>query len=111
MTSVPETMRALVFDRHGGPEVQRLGEIPTPSPGPGEALLRVEAVALNRLDLFVRQGWPGLKLEMPHVGGSDIAGRVAAVGPGVDPAMVGGRFVLYPSLGCGVCEYLSLIHI
>lgn len=103
--TVPTTMRAFVFDRHGGPEVQRVADVPTPTPRAGEALVAVEAVALNRLDLFVRAGWPGLKLEMPHVGGSDVAGHVASVGSGVDPALVGKRVALYPSIGCGRCEW------
>lgn len=98
-------MRAFVLDRHGGAEAQRAATIPTPKPRAGEALVAVEACALNRLDLFVRAGWPGLKLEMPHVGGSDVAGRVVAVGEGADAALVGKRVALYPSLGCGRCEW------
>ncbi len=105
MTAIPTTMRALLLDRHGGPDAQRIGDIATPRPGPGEALLRVEASALNRLDLWVRAGWPGLSLEMPHVGGSDIAGTVVARGDGVDAALVGRRVVVYPDLSCGRCAW------
>jgi len=60
-------MRVVALHRHGGPEVLELEDWPTPEPGPGQVLVRVEAVALNHLDLFVRQGLPNLKLEYPHV--------------------------------------------
>ena len=72
-------MKALFFERHGGLEVLRYGELPNPTPAPGEALIRVRAVSLNHLDIWVRRGWEGLNLEMPHIGGSDIAGEVVSV--------------------------------
>ncbi|MBA3548633.1 MAG: zinc-binding dehydrogenase [Nannocystis sp.] len=97
-------MRAIVFDAHGGPEVLRLAELPDPVAGPGQALISVRACALNRLDLWVRGGLPGLRLPMPHVLGSDIAGVVEAVGPGVDPTWSGREVVVNPGLSCGTCE-------
>lgn len=86
-------VRAFVFTSHGGPEVMRLAQIPEPVPAHGEVVLSVKAAALNRLDLFVRQGWPGLKLAMPHVPASDIAGVTSE----------GERVVVYPDLSCGKC--------
>ena len=97
-------MRALVFYEHGGPEQLRYTSVPEPVVGPHEALIEVKAVALNHLDLWVRAGIPGLKLAMPHIGGSDVAGVVAAVGEEVDSVWVGRRVVINPSLGCGHCE-------
>jgi NADPH:quinone reductase-like Zn-dependent oxidoreductase len=97
-------MKASVFYEHGGLEVLRYADVPEPAPGPGEALIQVKAVALNHLDLWVRRGLPGLKLSMPHIGGSDVAGLVAAVGPGVDSGWVGRQVVVNPALACGVCE-------
>ncbi len=98
-------MKAVFLRRHGGPEVLEYGEVPTPEPGPGEVRVRLHYAALNRLDLWVREGWPGLKLRYPHILGADGAGVVDAVGPGVDPAWVGRRVVLNPNIGCGRCAY------
>jgi NADPH:quinone reductase-like Zn-dependent oxidoreductase len=80
-------MRAAVIRRHGGPDAIRVETVPTPRPGPGELLVRVAAVGLNRLDVFARQGLqgPGVPLiRLPHVSGVDVAGTVAEHGPGVD---------------------------
>jgi NADPH:quinone reductase-like Zn-dependent oxidoreductase len=89
------------FHHHGGPEVLAWEEVPEPpAPGPGEALVRVAAVALNHLDLFVRRGLP-LRIEMPHVGGTDFAGVVEALGPETPGLAVGERVVGWPVLGAG----------
>ena len=96
-------MRAARFHTHGGPEVLRIEDVPTPRPAPGEVLVRVRAAALNHLDLWVRRGLP-IETTMPHIGGSDVAGEVEEVGEGVDPARVGERVVLNPSLACGRCR-------
>lgn len=77
-------------------------ELPTPDPGPGEVLIHVRAAALNHLDLWVRRGI-GIETTMPHIGGSDIAGVVAAVGTGVEDRVAGERVVVNPSLYCGAC--------
>lgn len=98
------TMRAALFDETGGPEVVRTGVAPVPVPGPGEVRLRVEAAALNHLDLWVRRGLP-IETTMPHIGGSDVAGRIDAVGPGVGEVDGAARYVVDPSLGCGACEW------
>lgn len=97
-------MKAVVMRQHGGPEVVRLEELPDPSPGPGEVVVRIRAAAANHLDIWVRQGWPGLRLAFPHVLGSDGAGVVEAVGPGVAAVKAGDEVVVNPSLGCGRCE-------
>ncbi len=87
-------MKALCFYNHGGPEVLRYDDVPDPKPGKGEVLVRVGACALNHLDIWVRRGWPGLDLEMPHWGGSDIAGEVVEAGPEVSGWEPGRRVVL-----------------
>jgi len=98
-------MEAAYFREHGGPEVLEVGELPDPEAGRGQVVVEVEAVALNHLDLWVRRGMPGLELELPHVGGSDVAGRVSEVGPGVERWDPGDRVVVNPSLWCGECEW------
>ena len=97
-------MRAAIFHANGGPEVVRIEDLPRPSPGPGQVLLEVRAAAMNHLDLWVRRGLP-IETTMPHVGGSDVAGVIAEAGEGADPARVGERVVLNPSLWCGQCEW------
>jgi NADPH:quinone reductase-like Zn-dependent oxidoreductase len=92
-----------LFDKHGGPEVLQYTDFPTPEPGPGQVLVRLQAAALNRLDLWVREGWPGIKLEYPHIPGADGAGKVAALGEGVEGWKVGEKVVINSNLSCGVC--------
>ncbi len=96
-------MRALLLRGHGGPDQVALGELPTPEPGPGEVRVAVRAAALNHLDLWVRRGWPALKLTFPHVLGSDMAGVVDALGPGAPAWLLGRRVVVVPGLSCGDC--------
>jgi NADPH:quinone reductase-like Zn-dependent oxidoreductase len=98
-------MRALQFAAHGDTSRLFLGEMPEPQPGPGEAVVRLRAAALNHLDLFVLEGMPGVPVELPHVGGADGAGTVAAVGQGVTGWSVGDEAVLNPGLSCGTCEF------
>ncbi|MBI4410081.1 MAG: alcohol dehydrogenase catalytic domain-containing protein [Gemmatimonadetes bacterium] len=96
-------MRAAVFYEFGGADVVCIEDLPTPEPGPGEALVQVKAAALNHVDLWVRRGLP--KTSLPHIGGADIAGVVAALGPGVSNLRPGARVVVNPSLWCGRCEW------
>ena len=91
-------MKALCFYEHGDLDVLRYDDVPKPEPGPGEVLVRVRATALNHLDIFVRRGWPGLDLDMPHWGGSDVAGEIAKVGEGVSDWKVGQRVVVDPGI-------------
>lgn len=82
-------MKAVVYDRYGPPDVLRLEEVPTPSPGRGQALVEVVATGVNLSDWESLIGSPGyarlggLRRPRRRVLGSDIAGRVMAVGPGV----------------------------
>ena len=111
-------MKVVLFRQHGGPEVLEYTDFPAPEPKPGEALIRLHAAALNRVDVMVRNGWPGLKLEMPHINGADGAGEIIALGDGELPASaisaqeagglrleIGDRVVINASLGCGKCEF------
>jgi NADPH:quinone reductase-like Zn-dependent oxidoreductase len=97
-------MKAIVYAEHGGPEVLKYTDTPAPVIGPGEVLVRVRACALNHLDLWLRRGVPSLKIPLPHIPGSDVAGEVARVGAGVTNVKVGERVMLQPGISCGQCE-------
>jgi len=98
-------MKAAYFRRHGGPEVVEIGEAPEPVASAGSVVVRVRAVSLNHLDLWVRRGIPGLDTKLPHIGGSDAAGIVESVGAGVDSWLPGDRVVINAALSCGDCEF------
>ncbi len=100
-------MKVVLFRQHGGPEVLEYTDFPDPEPKPGEVLVRLRVASLNRMDILVRNGWPGLKLELPHINGADGAGEVAALGEGVRGFEVGERVVINANLGCGQCEYCT----
>lgn len=103
-------MKTVLFRQHGGPEVLEYTDFPTPEPKPGEALVRLHAAALNRMDVMVRNGWPGLKLELPHINGADGAGEVVALGDETSESEtgeleIGEHVVINANLGCGDCEF------
>ncbi len=98
-------MKTIFFQKHGGSDVLEFGDLPTPEPLAGEVLVRVRTAALNRLDLWVRNGWPGIKLEYPHIPGADGAGEVATVGADVNEWLPGDRVVINANIGCGKCEF------
>lgn len=98
-------MKAVFFHTHGGPEVLEYDDFPTPEIGPGEVLVRLQAAALNHVDLWIRKGWPDLRLKYPHIPGADGAGDITALGHDVTQWSVGDRVVINSNLGCGRCEY------
>lgn len=98
-------MKAVLFRQYGGPEVLEYADFPTPEPRAGEALVRLRAAALNHVDVSVRHGLPGLKLELPHICGCDGAGEVVALGAAAERLQVGDHVVINANLGCGQCDY------
>lgn len=92
-------MKAVLFYEHGLLENVKVTDVPEPEIGPDEVLLAVKAAALNRLDLWVLAGWPGLNLKLPHIMGSDGAGIIAQVGANVTGFAVGDRVAINPTLG------------
>jgi NADPH:quinone reductase-like Zn-dependent oxidoreductase len=90
--------------QRGGPEVLRYEDFPTPEPGPGEALVRVRACALNHLDVFTRRGEQGRRVQLPHILGIETAGEVVALGEGVADLGVGDRVVSGPGVWCRRCR-------
>ena len=76
-------MKAAFLETTGAPDVIKVGELPTPQPQAGEVRVRVKAAALNPIDLYIRAGIVNMPLPKPFVTGTDLAGVVDAVGPGV----------------------------
>ena len=96
-------MKAIQFRQHGGPEVLNYSDVPDPLVRPNGVVVRVRACALNHLDLWVRQGIPGVPIPLPHIPGSDVAGEVAQIGTEVSTVRVGQKVVLAPGVTCGRC--------
>lgn len=104
------TMRAAVVHRRGGPEVISVDIVPVPEIGPSDALVRVRACGLNRMDIWARTGppqpiFPWKERDYPLITGGDIAGEVAEVGSAVTAIRVGDPVTIYGGLSCGTCEY------
>jgi NADPH:quinone reductase len=99
-------MKAIVLREFGGPEVLRLEEVPAPSPGPGEVLVQVHSVSVNRtLDLVVRAGKYPSDVGLPLVLGVDPAGVVVAQGEGVAEPEAGARVAVVSMIACGACRF------
>ena len=100
-------MRALVLGGHGGLEQLSVrDDLPMPElDGPHSVRVRVSAVALNRLDLFVMAGWPGLTLAPDWIPIADGTGMVESIGPAVERVKVGDSVVINPGVSCRTCAY------
>jgi len=96
-------VKAVVFDRPGGPEVLEYRDVPEPTVAADEALVEVRACGINHLDLWVRSGLRGLDVEMPHILGNDIVGEIRAVGEAVRHLSVGQKTLVLQTLSCGTC--------
>ncbi|WP_041320468.1 NAD(P)H-quinone oxidoreductase [Hyphomicrobium denitrificans] len=102
--SLPTSMKAVVIEGKGGPDVLQLHDVPVPAPGAGEVLIKVAAAGVNRPDVLQRQGnYPAPKghSELP---GLEVAGVVAALGEGVE-GIAAGDAVLALVAGGGYAEY------
>lgn len=98
-------MKAIIYYEFGGVEVLRFEDVPKPEIGDNEVLVRVKAASLNHLDLRLRSGKSPRPVDLPHIGGVDIAGDVAEVGGKVTGLTVGTRVVIDPSVRCGKCRF------
>jgi NADPH2:quinone reductase len=90
-------MKAVRVHELGGVEVLRYEDIPLPKPGPGQALVKVEAIGLNFIDCYYRRGL--YKTALPFIPGMEAAGTIAAAGPEVTDVRVGDRVAYAPHLG------------
>ena len=95
--NLPQTMQVAGFDAPGGPEVLHVSDLPVPSPGPGEVLVKVAFAGVNRPDVIQRKGFYPPPPGASPIPGLEIAGEVVALGEGVDPEL----------LGCNVCALVS----
>src|SRR5215469_9887481 len=94
-------MKAVLTIAHGGRENLRVRDVPAPVPQREELLLQVAATAVNHHDIFTRRGMPGVKIPLPVIVGSDIAGTVVAAGAGADRSWIGRRVLVDPLLRRG----------
>ena len=99
-------MRALTLTATGSLDHLRLQDLPVPPlEAPDQVRVRIHSAALNRLDLWVVHGLPGIQYRFPHVVGADGAGVVEACGPGVTRVRPGDRVMLNPGVSCGQCDW------
>ena len=100
-------MKAVVFSRHGGPEVLDHRDVPEPKPGRSEVLIEVKATSINHIDIFLRRGMPGITVPMPKIVGSDAAGVIRELGADVTDLKIGQRVTINPGISCGHCEFCA----
>jgi NADPH:quinone reductase-like Zn-dependent oxidoreductase len=99
-------VRAVVLRRFGGLDALELEDLEDPRPGPGEALVRVGATAVNRLDLWVRENvGHAYSATLPLIPGYDVAGEVVELGRGVDTPAIGTRVYVHYNYSCAKCEW------
>ena len=95
-------MKAIIVREHGGTDKLERAEVPDPELKPGQAIVRVRAVALNHLDIWVRRGVPGHKFPLPLIPGAEVAGVIDAIGPD-DRWKPGDEVLVAPGYSCGLC--------
>jgi len=96
-------MKAILIRAHGGLDALRYEDLPTPKPGPGEALVRIRAAGSNHFDHDIREGVSGIKHQMPHVLGIEGVGEVAELGANVSGFKAGDRVAIYGVRACLRC--------
>jgi NADPH:quinone reductase-like Zn-dependent oxidoreductase len=98
-------MQAVHVPQHGPPSVLKIVDLPDPEPGPGEVVVRVLAISVNHLDLFVRAGMPGVKLPLPLIPGCDGTGEVVELGAGVTTLKKGQKVMIEPGATSGTSAH------
>lgn len=96
-------MRGVVIREHGGIEKLEITEVPEPVARPGEVIVRVRAVALNHLDIWVRRGVPGHKFPLPIIPGSEVSGVIETVTSAAGGWSAGDEVIVAPGFSCGLC--------
>ncbi len=105
-----EMMKAVTFHEHGDISVLRYEDIPVPKIAADEVLVKMRAIGTNRNDLWAREGLPGVRFDLPHISGSDLAGDVVAVGNVVRNAKVGDAVLIHPGISCRTCAACTSGH-
>ncbi len=98
-------MKAVVFHDHGDVRKLMFSDRPVPEISSTEVLVKVAACGLNHLDIWVREGMPGISIPLPHILGCEISGEVVRVGTDITKVREGQRVLVAPGLSCGRCEY------
>ena len=97
-------MKAVIFEKNGGPEVLEYKDTPQPAAGYDEVVIQVKASACNYNDIWARQGLPGMEIILPHISGSDVSGVVSEIGKGVRNVKAGEEVIVHCGLSCRQCE-------
>jgi len=100
-------MKALQLTAHGAPGKLEIRDLPDPIPGPDEAVVRVRACGLNRLDLWLEEAGLPVPVQLPRTPGGEAAGEIAALGSNVKDWALGDRVAIQSNLFCGACEYCA----
>jgi putative PIG3 family NAD(P)H quinone oxidoreductase len=103
-------MKAIVVEKPGDEDAMRLGEVPAPSPGPGDVLLRVRSTAVNRADLLQRRGFYPPPPGASEILGLECAGEIVSVGSAVPPGLAPGDRVMALLPGGGYAEQVAVHH-
>jgi NADPH:quinone reductase-like Zn-dependent oxidoreductase len=98
-------MKAVVFNEHGSVDKLVYTDFTEPEISPSEVLVKVNACGINHLDIWVREGIPGITIPLPHIPGCEIAGEIVGVGSAVKGLSVGQCVLIAPGINCGRCEY------
>lgn len=87
-------MKAIVLDRHGGPDVLRVRDVPDPAPGAGQVRVRVDAIGVNYAEVLSRKGLYGWAPALPYTPGMEATGTIDALGAGVEGRALGERVIV-----------------
>ena len=98
-------MKATVFKEHGSVDNLVYTDFAEPEISPSEVLVKVKACGINHLDIWVREGMPGVTIPLPHILGCEITGEIAEIGSAVKDLSIGQRILVAPGISCGKCEF------
>jgi NADPH:quinone reductase-like Zn-dependent oxidoreductase len=98
-------MKAVVFKEHGSVDKLIYDDFEEPEIHPSEVIVKVNACGINHLDIWAREGLPGITIPLPHILGCEITGKIAGVGSAVKGLSTGQRVLIAHGINCGRCEY------